>query len=229
MQNIRTRLAQRDEWLYALGPVNIVFLGDSVTHGCFEDGVFDFDAVYHAKLGRMLHGEKPFMPVNIINAGIGGITAKASVARLERDVLSHHPELVVVCFGLNDVNGTVEEYTGALGTIFGELSARDIPTIFMTPNMLNTYVDEEHTLPALLDYARWTCEWQTSGKMDLFMDAARACAQKYGVTVCDCYARWKNMAEAGIDTTKLLVNRLNHPTREMHALFAEELYKMIMG
>ena len=225
---IRERIQQRDEGLFANGPVNIVFLGDSVTHGCFEDGRFDFDAVYHAKLARMLHGENPFIPINMINAGIGGITAKASVARLERDVLCHHPELVVVCFGLNDVGGPLEEYTTALDTIFAELKAREIPTIFMTPNMLNTYVDEPNTSPQFLGYARVTSEWQTSGRMDTYMEAARACAAAHDVRVCDCYARWKAMAEAGTDTTQLLVNRLNHPTREMHQLFADELYRIMM-
>ncbi|MBE5801629.1 MAG: GDSL family lipase [Clostridiales bacterium] len=209
------------------GPVNMVFLGDSVTHGNFEDGVFDYDAVYHARLARMLHRDYPMMPVNMINAGIGGITAKGSLARLDRDVLSHHPDLTVVCFGLNDINETLEEYTGALSTIFQTLRGAEIPTIFLTPNMLNTYVDEADTLPALMDYARFTCQCQTSGKMDAYMNAARACAAAHDVPVCDCYAKWQQMAANGVDTTRLLVNRLNHPTREMHQLFADELYRMI--
>lgn len=216
------------EGLIEHGAVNIVFLGDSVTHGCFEDDTFDFDAVYHAKLARMLHRDFPYMPVNMINAGIGGITAQGSLARLERDVLCHRPDLVVVCFGLNDVNGTLEEYTAALRAIFAALQDRQIPTVFLTPNMLNTYVDEPATTPRFLDYARVTCGFQTSGKMDSFMDAARACAAEYGVRVCDCYAQWKAMEANGVDTTQLLVNRLNHPTREMHQLFADELYKIIV-
>ena len=40
--------------------------------------------------------------------------------------------------------------------------------IFMTPNMLNTYVDEE-TPKNLLDYAAFTMECQNSGKMDLYI------------------------------------------------------------
>lgn len=215
------------EGLIAHGAVNIVFLGDSVTHGCFEDDNFDFDAVYHAKLARMLHKAYPYMPVNMINAGIGGITAQGSLARLERDVLCHNPDLVVVCFGLNDVNGTLEEYTGALNAIFTALKEKGIPTVFLTPNMLNTYVDEPNTTPKFLEYARVTCSFQRSGKMDQFMEAARACAAAHGVRLCDCYAQWKAMEAAGTDTTQLLVNRLNHPTREMHQLFADELYKII--
>ena len=225
---IRERMRQRDEGLQTQGPVNIVFLGDSVTHGCFEDGVFDYEAVYHARLGRLLRRDNPFMPVNIINAGIGGTTAKFALARLERDVLCHHPELVVICFGLNDVGGPLADYTAALNGIFSALTARGIDVIFMTPNMLNTRVDEGVTTPALLDFAHTTCAWQTSGRMDAFMDAARACAASHGVTLCDCYAIWKALAADGKDTTGMLVNRINHPTREMHELFAAQLHRLIM-
>ena len=132
---LKEKLQMDTNGLIAHGPVTIAFFGDSVTHGCFEDGVFDFDAVYHAKLARMLHWDYPTMPVNIINAGIGGITAKTSLPRLHRDVISHHPDLAVVCFGLNDVNDTVEEYTEALGQIFQALGAAGIPAVFLTPTL----------------------------------------------------------------------------------------------
>ena len=31
------------------------------------------------------------------------------------------------------------------------------------------------------------------------------------------------------DTTQLLINRINHPCPEMHRLFADALYEMIIG
>lgn len=225
---IRDRLFQQEKGMQSHGAVNIAFLGDSVTHGFFEDGVVDFEAVYHAKLRRMLEKQSTYMPVNIINAGIGGTTAPQALHRLERDVLCHHPELTVVCFGLNDVNGAVVDYANALTAIFRTLTSSGTEVIFMTPNMLNTYVDEANTTPALLDYARTTCAYQRSGKMDEMMHAARKSAAQCGVMLCDCYARWKAMADQGEDTTQLLANRLNHPTRPMHSLFAEELFKLIM-
>ena len=42
-----------------------------------------------------------YVPVNVINAGIGGITAKDSVKRVDTQVLSHRPDLIIICFGLN--------------------------------------------------------------------------------------------------------------------------------
>ena len=47
------------------------------------------------------------------------------------------------------------------------------------------------------------------------------------VPVCDCYALWKQLEAGGVDTTELLSNKINHPTREMNRLFAYELIKTI--
>ena len=41
-----------------------------------------------------------------------------------------------------------------------------------------------------------------------------------GVALCDCYDRWQAMKQSGIDTTALLANHINHPSRIMHGMFA---------
>lgn len=60
------------------------------------------------------------------------------------------------------------------------------------------------------------------------MDAAKALAEEMGVPVCDCYAEWKKLSETE-DVTMLLCNRINHPTKEMHELFAQKLFEMIFA
>jgi hypothetical protein len=67
---------------------------------------------------------------------------------------------------------------------------------------------------------------QNEGKMDKYMQSAVALARDMGVSVCDCYAKWKEISKEQ-DITLLLANRINHPTREMHELFANALYAMI--
>ena len=49
-----------------------------------------------------------------------------------------------------------------------------------------------------------------------------------GVSVCDCYGYWKELSKTE-DVTQLLANRINHPTKEMHKLFADMLYEVIMS
>jgi len=208
------------------GPVTIVAFGDSVTHGALRDEI-NYDTVYHNRLRQKLNAVRDYIPVNVINAGIGGITAKASLERMQRQVLDHRPDLVIVCFGLNDVNLELEDYLEALQTIFRRCREAGTETIFMTPNMLNTYVAED-TPKQYLEYAAVTARMQNEGRMDRYMEAAVKLAKSMDVTVCDCYGRWKKLSETE-DTTMLLVNRINHPTARMHELFAQALFETIFA
>ncbi|MBO5395895.1 MAG: GDSL family lipase [Clostridia bacterium] len=208
------------------GAITIVAFGDSVTHGAVGNGEINYETVYWNRLKQKINEVRNYIPVNVINSGIGGITAKDSLERMDRDVFSHHPDLVIVCFGLNDVNGTLEDYISSLETIFSECRKREIETVLLTPNMLNTYIADD-TLEELKEYAEITAEMQNSGRMDSYMKAAVALAESMNIKVCDCYSKWKKMSETE-DITLLLANRINHPVREMHELFAESIFEVIM-
>ena len=146
---------------------------------------------------------------------------------MDKQVLAHQPDLVIVCFGLNDVNFPLEDYLDALKEIFTRCQEAGVEMVFLTPNMLNTYVAED-THPELKGYAAVTAGFQNEGRMDRYMDAARALAADMNVPVCDCYSRWKELSKTQ-DVTLLLANRINHPTQEMHALFADGLFEIIMA
>ena len=64
----------------------------------------------------------------------------------------------------------------------------------MTPNMLNTYIAED-ILPCDKEYAKTTCEWQNSGKMDLFMEKACECAKSFGVDVFESLVKISEITE----------------------------------
>ncbi len=222
---IKDKISFSKEELIKHGPITIVAFGDSVTHGALADGEMDYDSVYHRRLARKISSARAYIPVNVVNAGIGGITAKRSLDRMDSQVLSHSPDLCIVAFGLNDVNGPLEEYLSSLKTIFERLIARDIETVFMTPNMLNTYVASD-TAEKHLEYAKKTADFQNSGRMDTYIGQARELALSMGVKVADCYSKWRELS-ATRDTTMLLANRINHPVREMHELFANEIFNAI--
>ena len=222
---IREKLFGGKEVLLNDGPITIVAFGDSVTHGALGAGVINYETVYWNLLKKRLNEKNSYMPVNVINAGIGGITAEGSLGRMERHVFAHNPDLVIVAFGLNDVNGPLENYLNALRTIFTECTSRGIDTIFMTPNMLNTYV-AEGTEEKYIGYAAVTADYQNNGRMDEYMTAAAALARECGVHVADVYKKWRELSKT-TDTTMLLDNFINHPRAEMHELFADELYHII--
>ena len=223
---IKEKLMLTQDELAIHGPINIVILGDSVSHGCLVHHI-DYENVYWNRLRKKLNAIRDFVPVNMICASISGTTAAASFPRLEKQVLNHDPDMVIVCFGLNDVNGPLERYLRSLRLIFERCLEAGTEVIFMTPNMMNTYVADD-TPAKWLEYAHKTAEMQTSGKMDQYIYAAKQLALDMGVTVCDCYSKWKKLAETQ-DVTMLLENRINHPTMQMHKLFADSLYEIIIG
>ena len=215
------------EGLKKNGPITIVALGDSVTHSCFGPGEINYENGYWNQLRKMINAKRDYVPVNVINAGIGGITAIESVERMESQVLCHRPDLIIICFGLNDINGTLEDFLNPLGEIFEKSVESGAEVIYLSPNMLNTYVADD-TEESCLEYAAVTAEFQNNGKMDLYIESAVKLAAEKGVTVCDCYSEWKKLSET-TDTTQLLSNRINHPTPEMHGLFARMLYNIIFS
>ena len=125
------------------------------------------------------------------------------------------------------INGELDEYLGSLKGIFSRCLEGGFDTICMTPNMLNTHF-AEGTPEQYIEYAHKTADMQNGGRMDLYIGSAVKLAEEMGVTVCDCYAEWKKLSETE-DVTMLLANRINHPTEEMHALFADKLFEMIMS
>ena len=222
-------------------PVTIAFLGDSVTQGCFEiyktgpeslQTVFEPQHAYSTKLRQMLAILYPSVQVNIINSGISGDNVLNGVKRLERDILSYNPDLVVVSYGLNDSgygDAGIRNYADALATIFDQLTSRGIEVIFLTENMMNTNVSCHITDPMFLRIAEDLANRQNSGLLDRYFEAAKETAAAHGVTVCDCYAKWKAMAAAGVNVTELLANKVNHPIRELTGMFAYSLLETMLA
>lgn len=70
----------------------IVCHGDSITAGAH--------LAANEKYPEILKSLVP--DSTVINSGIGGNTSGQGLARLEKDVLRHHPDVVVLLFGTND-------------------------------------------------------------------------------------------------------------------------------
>lgn len=220
-------------------PVLLAFLGDSVTHGCFEvyetgtggiDCQYDYDNVYHARLRRKIAQLYPRATVNILDAGVSGDGTKGGLARIERDVLRFSPDFVCVSYGLNDACqglSYLDTYAENLRKIFGILKEKGIETVFLSENMMASYVRHD-VAPILVRIATDMHPVQTNGTLTKFFERAKQVCEECGVPYVDAYGKWMWMAEHGVDTTMLLSNAINHPTREMHQLFTDLLWEQII-
>jgi len=221
--------------------VTIGFIGDSVTQGCFEvynklngaiETVFDKNNAYHAYLAKIMSILYPTVPVNIINAGVSGGKAPHGLSRLDRDIISHAPDLAVVCFGLNDCFAGIDnihQYTDALDGIFSKLKNANIETIFMTPNMMCTDLSCHLKEQNHIDVALTAAKLENSGVLEQYLNAGKEIAKKHNIKICDCYSKWKTLHENGVNITDMLSNNINHPTRDMNYLFAISLIETMMS
>lgn len=213
--------------------VKLAFLGDSITEGCFEfyPCSYGFETVRCPEDGyawktvqalRKKYGEPAIEYQNYAKSGYNAYTSLP----LANELIQSHPDIAIVCFGLNDALHPEERFEAALENLFQKLCSTVQKTIFVTPNMMNTYLHPQ-TLPCARKLAEKTMTAQTSGKFDHMIESAKRLCHKYGVIPCDVYSYWKRLYTAGTDVTELLVNRINHPTVPMHDIAAEILTEII--
>lgn len=219
----------------------IACLGDSVTHGCFEvfknrfgkvDTVYRPEGGYPARLRRRLNLLYPASAVNVLNAGVSGDSSAGGLRRLERDVLSHLPDLVTVNFGLNDAMGgrnALSNYRSNMRALFSRILDSGAECMLVTPNRMCSYVSHALSDSDLRAIAAAAAEIQTGGTLDAFVEAAREEALRLNVPIADAYRVWNRLERSGADTTALLANAINHPIPEMHELFAEKIVGQMLG
>ena len=207
--------------------MKIAFFGDSVTEGCFEiiringelEVIRDYPNCFRTIVENKLRHDYPKKEFEFFNFGLSGRDTSGAV-EIVPEIISKDVDLVIMCFGLNDfANQNVELFKSNLSSIYERFIARNIKVVFMTHNMVNKYVNNEEPIE-LKEFASTCALLQNNGGVDLFVEAEKEIAAKYNVPVIDAYAKWKELESYGIDTSLLLCNYINHPTRKMHYLFA---------
>ena len=89
------RLAQKqDEIAATRGEVDLVFVGDSITHG----------GRYHAYIADYYLTRFPSRNIRFVNSGIAGDTAAGAFQRIPEDVAEYAPTHVAFHFGMNDID-----------------------------------------------------------------------------------------------------------------------------
>ena len=111
--------------------------------------------------------------------------------------------------------------------IFRRILSSGAEALLLTPNFMCSYVPHTVVGANLTKIAQEAAKVQNEGILTKYVEAARAAAAELNVPIADAYRRWEKMKEAGVDTTLLLSNGINHPTVEMHDLFVEEIMRTV--
>jgi lysophospholipase L1-like esterase len=128
----------------------IIFLGDSITQGGTQpDG-------YVTLVSRSIAVAYPRHGIQVLGAGRGGNRVPDLLARLDRDVLSKQPSLVVIYIGINDVwhwtkpdpktnqprqGTTAADYEAGLRKMIQQVQAVQARVMLCTPSVIGERVD----------------------------------------------------------------------------------------
>lgn len=130
----------------------IIFLGDSITQGGV--GPEGYVTLVKQALAKS-HGD---LGIEVIGAGISGNKVPDLEKRLERDVLSKKPTVVVIYIGINDVwhsesgRGTSKaDYEAGLRRIIQQIKDAGARVILCTASVIGEKTDGSNSLDKLLD------------------------------------------------------------------------------
>lgn len=109
-------------------PMSVVFFGGSLTWGANASD--PQRTSYRALMGQYLQRKYPKCPFTFRDAAIGGTGSRLGMFRLQRDVLSSHPDLVFYDFTANDDLFSADPAAlASYETILREMIGQGIPVV----------------------------------------------------------------------------------------------------
>jgi len=178
----------------------VVAFGDSIVEG------YGQPEGWPEILGRDLAARYP--GVRVINAGVSGDTAGDGLRRIQKDVLAHRPDLVLIAFGLNDMkNGVpVSKFRKELSAMILEISGEGAQPVLLT----TTRLQQGASLLARLNPAP-------------FNETLKSLAEERGVFLIDVNDGFK-----GLNTPEYLMDAA-HPNQEGYRRLAKIVRQGLIG
>ena len=196
----------------------VIFLGDSITQGGASP------KGYISVFKELLAERKPDLKVEVIGAGISGNKVPDLERRLERDVLSKKPSVVVIYIGINDVwhsergQGTSKEnFEAGLKRIIEQITKQGGRVILCTASVIGEKTDGSNKLDPMLDeYCEISRKVAAETKSQL-LDLRKA-------FLAEIKANNPENKEAGILTTDRV-----HLNDAGNRFVAEQMYTALLG
>ena len=195
----------------------VIFFGDSITQAGVNAGG------YIVRIGDLATKDNLATQYDFIGAGIGGNKVYDLYLRMDDDVLSKKPDVVVIYVGVNDVwhkksygTGTdADKFEKFYNALIKKIQAQNVKIILCTPAAIGERTDFSNEL---------------DGDLNNYSNIIRNIAKKNGLPLVDLrkafldYNKQNNPEnkEAGILTTDRV-----HLNEKGNQLVAEEIWKTI--
>jgi lysophospholipase L1-like esterase len=195
----------------------VIFFGDSITQAGVKPGG------YIVRIGELVAKDGLTEQFDLIGAGIGGNKVYDLFLRMEEDVLSKMPDVVLIYVGVNDVwhkqsSGTgtdADKFEKFYAAIIKKLQEKNIKIIMCTPAVIGERTDFTN---------------QLDGDLNKYSNIIRGLAEKNSIPLVDLRKAFldynlqfnKENKESGILTTDRV-----HLNEEGNKLVAEEMWRVI--
>ena len=182
--------------------VNIVFHGHSVPAGFWHNHeVHTLESYPHLVL-KKLKEEYPYAVINVIVTAIGGENSQKGSGRLEKGVLVHRPDVLLIDYALNDRFMGLEKSKEAWEDMIKKALAQNIKVILVTPS-------PDQRVDLLV----------ADNPLEPHTEQIRQLAEKYHIGLADPYANFKKIAADG--KLKDYMSHVNHPNEAGHQIIAD--------
>ena len=200
-------------------PTVVLTLGDSITKGV-RPGVTaeqTFSAIAEKDLAAKGH------TVRVINVGIGGENSEQALARLEKTLFDHRPDIVAIMYGTND------SYVDK-----GQSAERIIPARFRANlEAIVASVRRSGGDPILTTEPRYAQQSPVNGigehcnvRLEPYAAITRDAAEKLGTPVIDHFRAWTEAESAGTNLRDWTTDGY-HPNPAGHAEMAGRLVETV--
>lgn len=185
--------------------LKIVFWGDSITAGGFADSPKYFF------VQRFLAGLKERFPDNAIaflNRGVAGSNSSWRLPGFEQEVLSLHPDLLVIEF-VNDYALPPDILSANYRAIVSKARSHGLEIILCLPHLPS---------PSYLKLNSWHQVAESN-----YPKLLREICLKEGLALVDLSKRWDLLEREGLKPSMLLADGMLHPNNYGHQIYADEL------
>lgn len=195
----------------------VIFFGDSITQqGAFKGG-------FIRRIDSMYQLEKKGDSFEFLGAGVSGDKVYDLYLRLEEDVISKNPDVVVIYIGVNDVWHKVLLHTGTdadkfekfYNAILTKLKDKNIKVILCTPAVIGERTDITN---------------QQDGEMNSYSNIVRSLAQKNNLPLVDLRQKFIDYNKQNNPENKesgILTKDRVHLNERGNQVVAEEMWKAI--
>jgi lysophospholipase L1-like esterase len=195
----------------------VIFFGDSITQAGVKPGG------YIVKIGDLATDDKVADQYEFLGAGIGGNKVYDLYLRLEEDVLSKNPHIVIIYVGVNDVwhkrsygTGTdADKFEKFYATIIKKLQEKNIKIALCTPAAIGERTDSSNEL---------------DGDLNNYSNIIRSLAKKNSLQLVDlrkAFLEYNKQFNTDNKESGILTTDKVHLNEKGNQLVAEEMWKTI--